>query len=167
MLDDRQVSETFDPANAQQALAAHVRVFRRELRGAAAGLTFVAVENSLAESDLVGAFAASFSSMAFASVEIKGMSKTLARELKSVGNGLWGFLDPYAHRILSSDAMRGVLPELAMDEADPVDDPNHPVWRAGPVVAGRDPGDGSSRRRTVLHGARGQHRQRRRTSCAW
>jgi hypothetical protein len=89
---------------------------------AVADLTFAYVQDSLAESDLVAAFGTSFESLAFASFEIGTVTKALLSTLKSVRYPT-GCVDPYVHRLLSSQAVRERLPELAIDEADAIADP--------------------------------------------
>jgi hypothetical protein len=82
-----------------------------------AELTFFAVEDPLAESELVAAFATAFESHAFASFTIEGLTAGLKRTLQSCGNRVRGNLDPYVHRLMSSQAVRTRLPELAIDQA--------------------------------------------------
>lgn len=94
---------------------------------AVADLTFAYVQDSLAESDLVAAFGTSFESLAFASFEIGTVTKALLSTLKSVRYPT-GCVDPYVHRLLSSQAVRERLPELAIDEADAIADPDFAVF---------------------------------------
>jgi hypothetical protein len=99
------------------------------------------VTDSLAESDLIAAFASSFESTAFASFEIKGMNNTLTRQMKSVGNSICGYLDPYVHRLLFSDALRAHLPERPDlhrgDHATPALPQPAPTWQAIRYIHGR------------------------------
>lgn len=124
IVDDCPVSGAFDPDD--QDIASNMHVDRQRIREAATDISFVLVEDPLAKSDLIAAFRSSFESMEFVSFAIEGSTTALARALKSYGHGCRGQVDPYVYRLLSSDAMRAGVPDLAL--GNPMIDPDKTMF---------------------------------------